>query len=1817
MPGNEVGDRVHNFFAQENLSQGQHNSQSLDGNWPLLNNNLWAGSQRPAGVLSSNAKNFSLQQQDHERGQIGSPLHRPHGLSFTQATSRPEFVKSHPQSQQPNLNGFIYGNQFYQNRHDESNYGAVDTNTDQRNLNSRGMSMFGPHQGSGPENQPRPSVRSETSGSPVSFDFFGGQQQMNNQQLSMLQSLQCQQSGLNDMQQQVVLMKMQEIQRLQQLRQVDARQQNMMNQLPSFAKQASGNQSLALINGSLNSDALSYHWTNELGNTNWPQRNSSMIQGASNGLVFSPDHSQGNRVADFVPQQVEQSLYGVPISSSRGSLNQYPHGAMEKNSVQQLVPFGNSLPGGQYNVFPGQVNAQDGISIAKQRFQAENSLRHVSSQSLNAISMDNLQQADPMQRNASMQEFLGRDDVDVPSETLQQKTEALVESSRDDVGLDPTEERILFGSDDNIWAAFGKSHNMGGDGSNPFYSAGNNGFPSIQSGSWSALMQSAVAETSSSDLGLQEEWSGLHIQNTDVPSGSQHGLPCNDGRKQPINLSDDSLPMVSSLNSGVVPSSNDLSMNKNYQSVLGFQQFGGKFSSESGPRLQENSSQGLDQSFNGGGRCSNGLPVHKLVAEGSRIPGNAPHSVHTENKSICSPWSQESTGSRQPSNKPNGWNVFGSGAPYGGDAALMAPGGGNSLQYSQGNDQKQVMHRELVKAGSPWKSNTGQDSTVEMEQLKSSLGSVQVGNEGISLNNVVLPNSVSVRAGEGSSQHVLNNHHLNYWKNVDSVASKASERVGSSLHENKNFSSKEVGRGHELENSDKQENSNDSYRSNLSQHASASGPRENLVSDASDSRNMSAGKQKVSNQVRKNSAPPRKFQYHPMGNLDDDQEAYAAKQPLQSQAISHLGQPKFFGQVPKTCEMGKGQLPDLQRNPKSFNEALAQGSFPGSLPNMAAQFNRLVDTRVPNKVSQPSQNMLELLNKVDQSREHSVLVHANSSEHNASPEVPQAENSDGSVSRLQRSQSNNSQGFGLQLGPPSQRLPNHALSSQSSLQMVSSLHASQTSLEMGQKGQGHLVPTSFLHSIPPAERSQGELKTEISGIPVQAGNETSFYKMSGNMSTMFKPGFPHQVSNLQKQETGWQSGQALRSFEKNASHSTIKEDLHRKPITSQSAEGCLPDESGNIMNNNNVSAGNISQHGSMNVFSEKVLPHASGGESLPVTQSSSIMGLSTPGSSKALPHMWANIAAQQHLLGAQFRKMSSQLPSSFQAGFGNLSSSGSLNQGDQDANKGGNFPPEVVAGTANSQNLGSEEVQSVRKVFCQQALSENSNLAQKISESQGKEPLVRTPSDGSPANSASTQRDIEAFGRSLKPNNLFQQNYSLLNQMQVMKNTENDPSQRVLKRMKGPESGLDIQTPAANMVHSNDPNATTGAVSVPSHSSAPSGDSDLLNVSASANSVERNLSSEHGNVVSQGMFGFGQDVSQSGNEMTCNKVDHTKISPQMAPSWFSQYGTFKNGQVLPMYRAATLKPGEQPFTLGRPSSGLRALNSMDQLAAVTTTDTNQATITQQNPTSVLLPAEHFSSQILPSHVSSQHAVILKSKKRKSTCELNPWHKEISLGSQNLQTMSMAEVVWARAASRLTEKVEEDVDLMEDGQLMLRPRRRLLLATQLMQQLFPAPPAAILSMNANSDYDSVAYSVSRLALGDTCGAVSLANSEFSLSRGGINEPSDVSKPSDRTDDQYLSKAVKEFSTRAKKLETEFFRLDKRASVLDLIVDCQDLEKFSVINRFAKFHGRGQAESADAASSSDAATNTHKPFPQRYVTALPLPRNLPTRVQCLSL
>ncbi|KAK7847822.1 hypothetical protein CFP56_006126, partial [Quercus suber] len=100
------------------------------------------------------------------------------------------------------------------------------------------------------------------------------------------------------------------------------------------------------------------------------------------------------------------------------------------------------------------------------------------------------------------------------------------------------------------------------------------------------------------------------------------------------------------------------------------------------------------------------------------------------------------------------------------------------------------------------------------------------------------------------------------------------------------------------------------------------------------------------------------------------------------------------------------------------------------------------------------------------------------------------------------------------------------------------------------------------------------------------------------------------------------------------------------------------------------------------------------------------------------------------------------------------------------------------------------------------------------------------------------------------------------------------------------------------------------------------------------------------------------------------------------------------------------------------------------------------------------------------------------------------------------------------------------------------------------------------------------------------------------------------------DDRFSEVVEDFSSRAKKLENDLLRLDMAAaSILDVRVECQELEKFSVINRFAKFHVRPADSSTTSSSPSTAPAP--KPSPQRYVIAHQIPKNLPEGVPCLSL
>ncbi|XP_076903223.1 uncharacterized protein LOC143558230 [Bidens hawaiensis] len=240
---------------------------------------------------------------------------------------------------------------------------------------------------------------------------------------------------------------------------------------------------------------------------------------------------------------------------------------------------------------------------------------------------------------------------------------------------------------------------------------------------------------------------------------------------------------------------------------------------------------------------------------------------------------------------------------------------------------------------------------------------------------------------------------------------------------------------------------------------------------------------------------------------------------------------------------------------------------------------------------------------------------------------------------------------------------------------------------------------------------------------------------------------------------------------------------------------------------------------------------------------------------------------------------------------------------------------------------------------------------------------------------------------------------------------------------------------------------------------------------------------------------------------------------------------------------------------------------------------------------------------------NQDLLLSQSKKRKfPTYELLPWHKEATKGSSRPHNTSIAELEWAQAAKRVPEKLKEEAESLGDSSWKFHSKKRIILTTQLMQVLFRPAPVAILSDDAYTCYNTISYFAARLALGDAC---SLANHSHAPSdtSDSLSEKGKISKGSG---DQNLSKIVENFIDRAKKLEDELLRVENGGSVVEIRMESQDLERFSVINRFAKFHTRPQMVAPDPSSS-----GAPKLHPQRYVTASPMPKIVPQGHNCLPL
>lgn len=630
-----------------------------------------------------------------------------------------------------------------------------------------------------------------------------------------------------------------------------------------------------------------------------------------------------------------------------------------------------------------------------------------------------------------------------------------------------------------------------------------------------------------------------------------------------------------------------------------------------------------------------------------------------------------------------------------------------------------------------------------------------------------------------------------------------------------------------------------------------------------------------------------------------------------------------------------------------------------------------------------SQHMLELLHKVDHQREHGPTSHLSSSDHNTFSEIPEAETSEGSVGHIQRNQSSASQGFGLQLAPPSQRLPvaDHSLTSQNTSQTVhGSTHVPP---EIKEKGNTRLTSTASVPPLPSScESSQG---------------------------TAFTPGFSY-VRNLENQHMTAVSGQVTAvniPFDRLSSRSQQTDNSFERGQASHLVPESVPDMSGSSPQKNLSAYAERSQLNTAGqTHSRDSAQQILESNATSVAQPSISSGMSQQGAfSKVFPNAWTSVPSQQGLLGAQPSKHASNLFKSQLQSNNNLVTSlpGPSKFSGQNSLEGRNCLSGLGAISANSQSFAGKE-QSFKESHGQQTSSDNSDSVQKTQYvSQGKESAMNPFPEASLSNPAATQREIEAFGRSLRPNNSLHQNYSLLHQMQAMKSTDVNASDRSVKRLKASEYGVDPQ----QIGQMGGQQSSYGGSNIVRDSSAnptavPPIDTKMLNFSSKPGDLQDS------NASSQDMFAIDSNSSHnfpSSSNAPPGKGENSQVSPQMAPSWFDQYGTFKTGQMLPVYdmqRTTTLNSMEQPFIVGKPADDLHAQNLMEQDNSIA--DGSRIGNVPQGSAPTSAASEHFTSHLMPPDVTNQSLVMRPKKRKSATSELQPWHDEVTKVSRRLWTI---------------------------------------------------------------------------------------------------------------------------------------------------------------------------------------------------------------------
>ncbi|XP_026414995.1 uncharacterized protein LOC113310518 isoform X1 [Papaver somniferum] len=384
----------------------------------------------------------------------------------------------------------------------------------------------------------------------------------------------------------------------------------------------------------------------------------------------------------------------------------------------------------------------------------------------------------------------------------------------------------------------------------------------MQSGTWSALMQSAVAETSSNDTGIQDEWSGLSSHTTQMSTGALDATT--GGSSQRKDWGGQNRHHVSSVTSRPLQLFDDSTMNR---------------SSDSASR--EYAGQPPGGSIKWLNHCCEQMPhtlaedsyqvqphMHPENFAGAAWPGpiyeeskNAAHfgDIGLNAQNMGGFWIQGHTfpsdnTENQIPNRQNGLSTRE--IPLAnGFVSLIVHENNSTMQHNQTNDLNIGMHLVRDHDGGMLNGCDNHDAKRESSYMRKSTAG---------------PNSDLAKVNQPANLQVQNNNHIKFGIHVNSMVNYRGDDTTTNCQNQGN----------------KKEVSNMSYNSNRSHQIIPDGPRETLLSSPSYSRSLGKGNKKFMSQVGRKVSGVRKFQYHPMGDLAANMEPVDKRVQNLSQHVS-------------------------------------------------------------------------------------------------------------------------------------------------------------------------------------------------------------------------------------------------------------------------------------------------------------------------------------------------------------------------------------------------------------------------------------------------------------------------------------------------------------------------------------------------------------------------------------------------------------------------------------------------------------------------------------------------------------------------------------------------------------------------------------------------------------------------------------------------------------------------------------------------------------------------------------------------------------------